>query len=158
MKRSISVLTVLLIVASAASPLAVAAQAATHVDGGGTAAGVDTMSQFGIGVMVNLDGTTGGHFTCVMAGRSAMTAMGLSLMAVKGDASRGTVTGDSVSFDGVGTLTMKSTQSSASQVLTEAFTVKLMSGGAGTGTLALDVPGVGFSMTETVTSGQIAIH
>jgi hypothetical protein len=158
MRKSICILPVLFMVASTASPPAVAAQAATHVDGGGTAAGVDTMSQFGMGVVVQGDGAAGGHFTCLMAGRSAMTAMGLSLMAVKGDASRGTVTGDNVSFDGIGTLTMKSSQSSASQVLTEAFTVKLLTGGAGTGTLALDVPGVGFSMTETVTTGQIAIH
>lgn len=152
------VLLALLLAAFAGSPLPATAQGSLHVNGGGTATGADTSSQFGMGVLLDGNGAASGQFTCVMAGRSAMTSMGLSLMAVQGPVTTGMATLEGATFGGIGTVTMNTAQSSNRQELTEAFTVTVTPGGAGSGTLSLDVPGLGFSMTETITSGQITVH
>ena len=156
MRRLIFLLTVTLLVAVAASPLPAAAQAPTHVSGGGTAVGLDSSSQFGMNVTVAGDGSVSGDFNCVMAGKSAM--MGLSDMTVRGRVTTVTISTGTATFGGTGTLNMKSAQSSNRETMTVAFSVTVTPGGAGVGTLGLAVPAASFSMSETVTSGQISIH
>jgi len=156
MRRRIFLLTVTLLVAVAASPLPAAAQAPTHVSGGGTAVGLDSSSQFGMNVTVAGDGSVSGDFNCVMAGKSAM--MGLSDMTVRGRVTTVTISTGTATFGGTGTLNMKSAQSSNRETMTVAFTVTVTPGGAGVGRLALAVPAASFSMSEIVTSGQISIH
>jgi hypothetical protein len=156
MKRLVPWSLALLLVAITMSPVFAAAGAPTHVDGGGTAAGPDTSSQFGMGVTIAGDGSVSGHFNCVMAGRSAMP--GLSDMTVRGSVMWASVTSGSVTFGGTGTLNMKFAQSGERETMTVAYSVMVTPGGAGVGTLALTVPAAAFAMAETVSSGQISIH
>jgi hypothetical protein len=158
MKQLIPLSVVMLLVAITMSPLPVAARAPTHIDGGGTAVGSDTSSQFGMGVTVAGDGSVSGHFNCVMAGRSAMP--GLSDMTVRGPVTYASlsVTPGKATFGGVGTLNMKFAQGGARETMTVDYSVTVTTGGAGVGTLALAVPAASFSMSETVTSGHISIH
>jgi hypothetical protein len=107
-----------------------------------------------MGVAIAGDGSVSGHFNCVMAGRSAMD--GLSDMTMRGSVTYATITPAGATFGGVGTLNMKSAQSSTRETMTVGYSVTVTPGGAGT--LSLVVPIVPFSMTETVTSGQISIH
>lgn len=156
MKRLVSWLSVTFLVAVLAGPVPVAAQAPTHVSGGGTAVGPDTSSQFGMNVTLAADGSVSGHFNCVMAGRSAMP--GLSDMTVRGTVTSASITSSTATFSGTGSLNMKSAQSSQRETMTVTYTVTVTSGGAGVGTLALAVPAAAFSMSETVARGQISIH
>jgi hypothetical protein len=156
MKQLIPLSVVMLLVAITMSPLPVAARAPTHIDGGGTAVGSDTSSQFGTGVTVAGDGSVSGHFNCVMAGRSAMP--GLSDMTVRGPVTHASVTSGTATFGGVGTLNMKFAQGGARETMTVDYSVTVSPGGAGVGTLALAVPAASFAMSETVTSGHISIH
>jgi hypothetical protein len=157
MRRFVMLVGTLLVVAAVLSPLHAAAQPLARVNGGGTATGPDTSSQFGMGIAVRADGSVSGDFNCVMAGRSAMP--GLSLMAVRGQPTSATITSGSATFSGVGTLIMKNAQGGAPEVMTGMdFTVAVTPGGAGVGTLSLSVPAASFSMSEVVSSGQIRIH
>ena len=158
MKRLVPLSIVMLLVAITISPLPAAAQAPTHINGGGTAAGPDTSSQFGMGVTVAGDGSVSGHFNCVMAGRSAMP--GLSDMTVRGAVTyaSSSVMPGTATFGGVGTLNMKFAQGGKRETMTVDYSVTVTTGGARVGTLALAVPAANFSMFETVTSGQISIH
>jgi hypothetical protein len=156
MRRVVCLAIVLLLAGIVGSPLPARAQAASDVNGGGTAAGPDTSSQFGMGIDIAGDGSVAGHFNCVMAGRSAMN--GLSDMTVRGSVTHATITPAGATFGGVGTLNMKSAQSSTRESMTVGFSVTVTPGGAGVGTLSLAVPDVAFAMTETITSGQVSIH
>jgi hypothetical protein len=156
MRQVIWLLSITLLVTFAAAPLPAVADAPTHVNGGGVAVGPDTSSQFGMDVTEASDGSVSGHFNCVMAGRSAMP--GLSDMTVRGPVTSVSITGGTATFEGTGTLNMKSAHSSNRETMTVAYSVTVTSGGPGVGTLALVVPAAGFSMSEVVASGQISIH
>jgi hypothetical protein len=156
MRQRVFAVVVTLLVAVMLTPFPAVAQAPSHVDGGGNAAGPDTASQFGMGINVASNGSVSGQFNCVMAGKSAMD--GLSDMTVRGSVTSATITPAGVTFGGVGTLNMKSTQSSSRETMTVAYSVTVTPGGPGVGTLALVVPAADFAMAETVTSGQISVR
>src|SRR5215207_3013812 len=172
MTRGAIWLAVLFMLAVGATPLPVDAQSPTHVAGGGTGTfGADLDgdgridgSQFGMGVIVEGGGAAKGHFTCLMAGRSAI--LGLSLMAVQGRVTQGVANADgSVTFRGVATVNLGNGQ----QFRGVPFVVTVTAGGPGVGTLQLTVvgafdgvpgdttPGNGnYDLpVETVRSGQI---
>ena len=156
MRRLIFLFMVTLLMAIGASPLPTDAAAPTHVDGGGTATGLDTSSQFGMDIILAGDGSVSGHFNCVMAGRSAMP--GLSDMTVRGSVTSASITSGTITFGGTGILNMKSAQSGNRETMIVAYSVTVTPGGPGVGTVALSVPAASFSMSEIVTSGQISIH
>jgi hypothetical protein len=156
MKMRLLAVAVVALVALTLSVVPGNAQGAYHVDGGGTAAGATSMSQFGFGITGGSGDSVSGHFNCLMAGRSAMTEMGLSLMSVKGPVTDATITADGVTFGGVGAVVMNSTQSSKPETLSAPYSVIVTPGGAGQGTLTLMV--AGFVFAETLTSGQISLH
>jgi hypothetical protein len=62
MRRVVCLAIVLLLAGIVGSPLPARAQAASDVNGGGTAAGPDTSSQFGMGIDIAGDGSVAGHF------------------------------------------------------------------------------------------------
>jgi hypothetical protein len=166
MKRLAALLAALLVVAITLWPQSTAAQSTTKVNGGGTGTfGVDLDgdgdidgSQFGMGVVIQGDGSAQGHFECLMAGRSQM--MGLHLMAVEGPITKASVTAGGITMNGIGTVKMMS--GSAPVTLTGMpFTVKVAAGGPGIGTMQLTVPGMTPPLslpTETVSTGQIVLH
>ncbi len=156
MRRRVFAVIGMLLVAVMMAPVATAAQAPSHIDGGGNAAGPDTSSQFGMGINIASDGSVSGRFNCLMAGKSAMD--GLSDMTVRGSVTSATITPAGVTFGGVGTLNMKSTQSSTRETMTVAYSVTVTPGGPGVGTVALVVPAANFAMAETITSGQVSVR
>lgn len=138
-------------------PATAVAGAPVVVSGGGTGTftGIRPGSQFGMGVVFR-GGTVQGHFNCVMAGRSAVT--GLRLMKVAGQVTTGSADtkAGTATFGGTGTLHMNN---ATSQV---AFTVNVVRGGPGVGTLQLTINGPPVGLlpldVEHVMTGQISMH
>jgi hypothetical protein len=58
----------------------------------------------------------------------------------------------------VGALSKKFAKGNQRETMMVEYSVTVTPGGAGVGTLALDVPAANFTMTETVRSGQISMH
>lgn len=174
MKRLVILLATALAIALTLAPYPVAAQGTTRATGGGTGTfnadldgdGDIDGSQFGMGVVIR-GNTAGGHFECLMAGRSDI--LGLPLMAIEGKVDAGTADADgSASFSGTASVNLAN-----GQIFRDVpFTVRVTAGGAGIGTLQLTVIGVfdgvpGDTLTgngnydlpiETVNSGKIQIH
>jgi len=138
-------------------PATAVARAPVVLSGGGTGTfdGIHPGSQFGMGVVFR-SGTVQGHFNCVMAGRSAVT--GLRLMKVDGQVTTGTpdTKAGTATFGGTGTLHMNNATSQVE------FTVNVVRGGPGVGTLQLTITGppVGSLKldVEHVVTGQISLH
>jgi hypothetical protein len=70
--------------------------------GRGTDDGVHSFSRFGFGVTRSVDGAVHGHLNCLMAEASRLP--GFTLMAVRGQATSGSIGAGAASFDGVGML------------------------------------------------------
>ena len=175
MKRFVNLFILLLITANVLSTQSVAAGNALKVTGGGTGTfGADLDgdgdvdgSQFGLGVIVQGDGSAKGHFECLMAGRSDI--LGLHLMSVAGQVANGSVSDDkSVTFSGVGSVNL----GDGVIIRGVPFLVRVTEGGAGIGTLQLTVMGAFDGVpgdavigngnydlpVENVSNGQIEIH
>ena len=141
----------------ALGPATAVAGAPVVLSGGGTGTFTGTRpgSQFGMGVVFR-GGTVQGHFNCVMAGRSAVT--GLRLMKVDGQVTTGTpdTKAGTATFGGTGTLHMNNATSQVE------FTVNVVRGGPGVGTLQLTITGppVGSLKLDVghVVTGQISLH
>jgi hypothetical protein len=80
----------------------VAAPAIANGGGRGTDDGVHSFSRFGFGVTRSVDGAVHGHLNCLMAEASRLP--GFTLMAVRGQATSGSIGAGAASFDGVGML------------------------------------------------------
>jgi hypothetical protein len=134
---------------------ATAGNGPVHVNGGGrgTVDGVTAFSQFGFQVSQAADGTVRGHFNCLMAGSSRFDPF--TLMAVRGEVTSLSITGDTATFEGSGMLqTGNQGKSSAT------FTVVVTEGGPGVGTLQLTastVLGLVVLPTEDVLTGHISV-
>ena len=96
MRRLLPVLVVLL----AVLPPAAAATSPENVNGGGrgTVDGVTPFSQFGFQVSKAADGDVRGEFNCLMAGASRFDPF--TLMAVRGQVTSLSVSGDTATFEG----------------------------------------------------------
>jgi len=157
-------------------PAFASAAGVTMVRGGGTGTfGADLDhdgdvdgSSFGMGVRIFTNGTAGGHFLCLMAGRSDI--LGLPLMSVQGRVTRGSLNADgSVTFSGVATVNLGSGGDQIFRGLS--FQVTASAGGPGAGKMQLTVMGAFDGVpgdtvlgngnydlpSEAVNSGQIAI-
>jgi hypothetical protein len=152
MRRLLPVLVVLL----AVLPPAAAATSPENVNGGGrgTVDGVTPFSQFGFQVSKGADGDVRGHFNCVMAGSSRFTPF--TLMAVRGQATSLSVSGDTATFEGSG---MLQTGNLGKEATT--FRVVVTDGGPGEGTLQLTAFTTSLGVVELpiefVLNGQIAV-
>jgi hypothetical protein len=177
MKRLTSAFVVIFLAALTFWPqsIALAAQGTVKVTGGGTGTfgkdldgdGDIDGSQFGVGVILQADGSAQGHFECLMAGRSQIATF--HLMSVGGPVTRGAVNSDgSVTLSGNATVHLN-----PDMVLRDVpFRVKLTAGGPGVGHIQLTVighfdGGPGDTILgngnydlppDTVRSGQIVIH
>lgn len=175
MKRLLTTLAAMLLVALTSASQPAFAQSATQLTGGGTGTfnadldgdGDIDGSQFGIGVNILGGGAAKGHFECLMAGRSDI--YGLALMAVEGKVSSGSVSGGTATFGGTARVNLGN-----GDVLTGVpFSVTVTAGGPGAGALTLTVFAAAFDGVpgdtiignfqldlppETVRSGQIKIH
>src|SRR5919106_4361669 len=123
----------LVLVASAAILVpAASGSAPAHVNGGGrgTIDGAAPFSQFGFQVSKAADGRVRGHFNCLMAGSSRFEPF--TLMAVRGQATSLSVSGDTATFEGSG---MLQTGNLGKEATT--FRVVVTDGGHGEGTLQL---------------------
>ena len=152
MRRLLPVLVVLL----AVLPPAAAAIAPVNVNGGGrgTVDGVTPFSQFGFQVSKAADGDVRGHFNCLMAGSSRFPPF--TLMAVRGQVTSLSVSGNAATFEGTGMLQTGNLGKSPAT-----FRVVVTEGGPGAGTLqltAFTTPlGEVVLPTEVVLEGHIAI-
>jgi hypothetical protein len=153
MKRFCCLLAVLVAACVLVSAAAVAAGPAVANGGGHGTDGTRPFSQFGFDVTRSADGSVQGHFNCLMAGATQFP--GLTLMAVRGQVTSGTIGSGSASFDGAGML-----QTGNQGKFPATFHVDVTAGGPGVGTLHLtlltpfffDLP------IEQVMDGQISIH
>jgi hypothetical protein len=153
MRRLLPILVVLL----AVLPTAAAATAPEKVNGGGrgTVDGVTPFSQFGFQVSKAADGEVRGHFNCLMAGSSRFPPF--TLMAVRGQVTSLTVSGNTATFEGAGMLQTGNLGKSAAT-----FHVVVTEGGPGVGTLqltAFTTPlGEVVLPTEVVLKGHITVN
>ena len=140
-------------------PPAAAGNAPAHVNGGGRGTiddGETAFSQFGFEVSKSTDGSVRGHFNCLMAGSSRFP--GFTLMAVRGEVTSLSVSGDSATFAGSGMLQTGNLGKSQAT-----FSVVVTKGGPGVGTLQLTMlaPSLSSSAialpTEKVLTGSIAV-
>jgi hypothetical protein len=148
-------LLVVLIVAAATLAPAAIANAPTSVNGGGrgTVDGTTPFSQFGFQVSKAADGSVRGHFNCLMAGSSRFSPF--TLMAVRGQVTSLSLSGDSATFEGAGMLQTGNLGKSAAT-----FRVVVTEGGPGVGTLqltAFTVLGEVVLPTEDVLTGRISV-
>jgi hypothetical protein len=152
MRRLLPVLVILL----AVLPPAAAAASPENVNGGGrgTVDGVTPFSQFGFQVSKAADGEVRGHFNCLMAGSSQFPPF--TLMAVRGQVTSLSVSGNTATFEGAGMLQTGNLGKSPAT-----FRVVVMEGGPGVGTLqltAFTTPlGKVVLPTEVVLEGHIAV-
>src|SRR5918994_5148887 len=152
MRRLLPVLVVLLAVVAPAS----AATSPENVNGGGrgTVDGVTPFSQFGFQVSKAADGDVRGHFNCLMAGSSRFPPF--TLMAVRGQVTSLSVSGNTATFEGTGMLQTGNLGKSPAT-----FRVVVTDGGPGVGTLQLTAftttLGEVVLPTEVVLAGQIAV-
>jgi hypothetical protein len=152
MRRLLPVLVILL----AVLPPAAAATSPENVNGGGrgTVDGVIPFSQFGFQVSKAADGGVRGHFNCLMAGSSRFPPF--TLMAVRGQVTSLSVSGNTATFEGAGMLQTGNLGKSPAT-----FRVVVTEGGPGVGTLqltALTTPlGEVVLPTEDVLAGHIAV-
>jgi hypothetical protein len=152
MRRLLPVLVILL----AALPPAAAATPPANVNGGGrgTVDGVTPFSQFGFQVSKTADGDVRGHFNCLMAGSSRFPPF--TLMAVRGQVTSLSVSGNTATFEGAGMLQTGNLGKSPAT-----FRVVVTEGGPGVGTLqltAFTTPlGEVVLPTEDVLAGYIAV-
>lgn len=144
---------VLVLVAATLPPAAVG-NAPTSVNGGGrgTVDGVHAFSQFGFEVSKAADGSVRGRFNCLMAGSSQFP--GFTLMAVRGQVSSLSISGDTATFEGSGMFQTGNQGKSAAT-----FRVVVSDGGPGVGTLQLTLltPFLFVLPTERVLAGHIAV-
>jgi hypothetical protein len=154
MQRVIILLAVLIISATLSASSA-AANSPTIANGGGrgTVDGINPFSQFGFGLTRSTDSSVQGQFNCLMAGASEFP--GFDLMAVRGKITSAAISGGTATFSGAG---MFQTGNQGKAPAT--FRVVLKEGGPGEGTfqLTLLTPFLFVLPTETVLSGNIAIH
>jgi hypothetical protein len=148
---------VLVVVALAAIvPPAATGNAPVHVNGGGrgTTDGATPFSQFGFQVSEAADGDVRGHFNCLMAGASRLDPF--TLMAVRGQVTSLSVSGDTATFEGSGMLQTGNLGKSPTT-----FRVVVTEGGPGVGTLQLTafttILGVVELPTEDVLNGHISV-
>jgi hypothetical protein len=126
------------------------------VNGGGrgTVDGVTPFSQFGFQVSKAADGDVRGHFNCLMAGSSRFPPF--TLMAVRGQVTSLSVSGNTATFEGAGMLQTGNLGKSPAT-----FRVVVTEGGPGVGTLqltAFTTPlGEVVLPTEDVLAGHIAV-
>jgi hypothetical protein len=145
----------LVLLASAAILVpAASGNAPAHVNGGGrgTIDGAAPFSQFGFQVSKAADGRVRGHFNCLMAGSSRFEPF--TLMAVRGQVTSLSISGDTATFEGSGML------QTGNQGKSEAtFRVVVTEGGPGEGTLQLTLltPFLFVLPTEDVLDGQITV-
>ncbi len=170
MKRLLVVLAA--VIMTCLLPALASAAGMTMVRGGGTGSfGADLDgdgqidgSQFGMSVSILGDGSAGGSFLCLMAGRSKI--LGLHLMSVQGQVTDGVLNADgSATFSGTGSVNL----GGGTIVPGIGFRVTTRPGGPGVGQMQLTVVGAfdgvpGDTTTgngnydlpwETVRSGQI---
>jgi hypothetical protein len=150
MKRVVFVLVLL----AAALPPAASGDPPVHVNGGGrgTVDGVNAFSQFGFQVS-QADGTVRGHFNCLMAGSSRFDPF--TLMAVRGEVTNLSISGDTATFEGSGMLQTGNQGKSPAT-----FRVVVTEGGPGVGTLQLTastILGLVVLPTEDVLTGHISV-
>jgi hypothetical protein len=128
MRRLVFVLVLLV----AALPPAASGDPSAHVNGGGrgTVDGVNPFSQFGFQASKTADGSVHGHFNCLMAGSSRFSPF--TLMAVRGQVTSLSISGDTATFDGSGMLQMGNLGKEPTT-----FHVVVTDGGPGEGTLQL---------------------
>jgi hypothetical protein len=154
MKRLFILLSALIISATLSASSA-AANSPTIANGGGrgTVDGINPFSQFGFGLTRSTDGSVQGSFNCLMAGASEFP--GFDLMAVRGKITSVAISGSTATFDGAG---MFQTGNQGKAPAT--FRAVVEEGGPGEGTLQLTLltPFLFVLPTETVLSGNIAIH
>jgi hypothetical protein len=149
-------LALVLVVLSAVVPPAAAANAPVHVNGGGrgTTDGATPFSQFGFQVSKAADGSVRGHFNCLMAGASRFDPF--TLMAVRGQVTSLSVSGDTATFEGSGMLQTGNLGKSLAS-----FRVVVTEGGPGVGMLQLTAftttLGVVELPTEHVLNGHISV-
>jgi hypothetical protein len=149
-------LLLLLVVLGVIVPAAAAGNASVHVDGGGrgTTDGATPFSQFGFQVSMRADGSVRGHFNCLMAGASRLDPF--TLMAVRGQVTSLSVSGDTATFEGSGMLQTGNLGKSPAT-----FRVVVTEGGPGVGTLQLTAftttLGVVGLPTEDVLNGHISV-
>jgi hypothetical protein len=152
MRRLLPVMVVLL----AVLPPAAAATAPENVNGGGrgTVDGVTPFSQFGFQVSKAANGDVRGHFNCLMAGSSRFAPF--TLMAVRGQVTSLSVSGNTATFEGAGVLQTGNLGKSPAT-----FRVVVTEGGPGVGTLqltAFTTPlGEVVLPTEDVLQGHIVV-
>jgi hypothetical protein len=151
MKR---LLLVLVVAAVFVTPEAAAGVAPENVNGGGrgTTDGATPFSQFGFQISKAADGTVRGNFNCLMAGSSRFDPF--TLMAVRGQVTSLTVSGDTATFDGSGML-----QTGDQGKSPATFRVVVTDGGPGVGTLQLTLltPFLFVLPTEGVMNGHISV-
>lgn len=152
MRRLLPVFVVLL----AVLPPAAAATASEKVNGGGrgTIDGATPFSQFGFQVSKAANGDVRGHFNCLMAGSSRFAPF--TLMAVRGQVTSLSVSGNTATFEGAGMLQTGNLGKSPAT-----FRVVVTEGGPGVGTLqltAFTTPlGEVVLPTEDVLNGHIVV-
>jgi hypothetical protein len=97
-------LVLVLIALAAIVPPAAPGNAPVDVNGGGrgTTDGATPFSQFGFQVSKAADGDVRGHFNCLMAGASRFDPF--TVMAVRGQVTSLSVSGDTATFEGSGML------------------------------------------------------
>jgi opacity protein-like surface antigen len=149
-------LLLLFVVLAAVFAPAASADAPQHVNGGGrgTIDWPTPFSQFGFHVSKTADGSVRGHFNCLMAGSSRFEPF--TLMAVRGQATSLSVSGDTATFEGSG---MLQTGNLGKEATT--FRVVVTDGGPGEGTLQLTAFTTSLGVVELpiefVLNGQIAV-
>jgi hypothetical protein len=144
-----------LLALAAVLPPAAAGGAPESVNGGGRGTIDETspFSQFGFQVSKAADGSVRGHFNCLMAGSSQFP--GFTLMAVRGQVTSLSISGDTATFEGSGMLQLGNQGKSAAT-----FRVVVTNGGPGVGTLQLTastVLGEVVLPTEDVLDGHITV-
>lgn len=152
-------LLLVLVCVAATLPPAALGDSPVHVNGGGRGTidnGESAFSQFGFHVSKRADGSVRGHFNCLMAGSSRFT--GFTLMAVRGEVTSLSVSGDSATFTGSGMLQTGNLGKSSAT-----FSVVVTEGGPGLGTLQLTMLAPSLSPsaialpTEEVLTGHISV-
>jgi hypothetical protein len=155
-----------------------AASPSVQTTGGGTTTfgadldgnGAINLSHFGFAAVIANDGSAHGHFMCLMAGNAEI--LGLKLMAVQGPVTFGSA--DGTRFGGTATVKVFHAFGNGRESIFQnvPYSVVVVPGGAGVGTLQMTVSGVFDGVAgdvvlgngdydlakETLRSGRITIH
>lgn len=149
-------LLLVLVFLAAVLPPAASGDPQVNVSGGGrgTVDGVNPFSQFGFQVSKAADGRVRGNFNCLMAGSSRFDPF--TLMAVRGQVTSLSVSGETATFEGSG---MLQTGNLGKEPTT--FRVVVTAGGPGDGTLQLTAFTTSLGTvplpTEEVRQGHISV-